>query len=231
MGGKSRIAEPIAEILNKALEREGNGVFVSLFRGACSVETKIKAETRILNDKHQYLIAMWQALQNGWQPPDQVTEEDYKYIRAHLDEDRALAGFAGFGCSFGGKWGGGYARDADGRNFAQSAKRTLLRDIQDMTDVVFLCRDYREVETPDGAVVYADPPYANTTGFGLVGRFNQADFWAYMRELSRRCAVYISSEAAPEDFRSVWHKDVQRTVNRNTEARMVKTEHLFRFEG
>ena len=51
-----------------------------------------------------------------------------------------------------------------------------------------------------------------------------------MRELSRRCAVYISSEAAPEDFRSVWHQDVQRTINRITDNRMTKTEHLFRYE-
>ena len=28
-----------------------------------------------------------------------------------MDENPALTGFVGFGCSFGGKWWGGYAKD------------------------------------------------------------------------------------------------------------------------
>lgn len=54
-GGKSRIATPLAQILNSA----GGAHFVSLFCGSCSVESKVTGFDHItLNDKHKYLIAL-----------------------------------------------------------------------------------------------------------------------------------------------------------------------------
>ena len=53
----------------------------------------------------------------------------YDYIRTHKDEDHVLTGFVGFGCSFGGKWFGGYARNAGGTNYAAQSKRSLLKDM------------------------------------------------------------------------------------------------------
>lgn len=140
-GGKYYISKQISEVINNELfgwkesnfkencggnrERE----FVSLFCGACSIETKINIPNKTCNDKHPYLIAMWQSLQNGWIPPDVITEDEYKYIRAHKDENPALTGFVGFGCSFGDKWFGGFARNKRGRNYASITKDGLLRDI------------------------------------------------------------------------------------------------------
>ena len=77
--------------------------FVSLFCGGCAIEAKVKADIKICNDVHPYLIAMWKGLQNGWTPPDAISKEEYQYIKAHKDENPALTGFVGFGCSFGGK--------------------------------------------------------------------------------------------------------------------------------
>ena len=112
-GGKSRISKQIAVII----ERESNcDTLVSLFCGSCSIESKVNISNKICNDKQPYLIAMWQGLQNGWTPPDVITEDEYKYIREHKDENPALTGFVGFGCSFGGKWFGGLARNKKGYN-------------------------------------------------------------------------------------------------------------------
>ena len=105
LGGKSRIANSIAEIINE----NDCKVFVSLFCGSCAVETKVKASKKILNDKHPYLISMWRSLQEGWEPPDTITKEEYYAIKKDLPYNPSLAGFVGFGCSFGGKWFGGYA--------------------------------------------------------------------------------------------------------------------------
>lgn len=33
-------------------------------------------------------------------------------------------------------------------------------------DAEFICKDYREVELLQNCVVYADPPYNGTTGYG-----------------------------------------------------------------
>lgn len=143
MGGKSRIARYIAEIINNTLngggafdeiprrqepysntfgadpQRYGGACFVSLFCGSCSVESKVTGYDRIiLNDKHKYLIAMLRGVQAGYELPETITEEQYQAIRADKDADPVLAGFVGFGCSFGGKWFGGYARNKGGTNYA-----------------------------------------------------------------------------------------------------------------
>ena len=70
---------------------------------------------------------MWQGLQSGWTPPDVITKEEYKYIREHKDENPALTGFVGFGCSFGGKWFGGLARNKRGIIIVQEPIEVCLK--------------------------------------------------------------------------------------------------------
>ena len=228
MGGKSRISKQIAEILNSAIDK--NTPFVSLFCGSCAIESKVQADVKILNDKHPYLIAMWQALQNGWIPPNVVTKEEYYRVKANMDENPALTGFVGFGCSFGGKWWGGYAKDKRGDDYCGQAKRGLLKDLVGIQSATFTCLDYHDVKIPDGAVVYCDPPYANTTGY-TVGQFDTNEFWDYMRQLSKRCDVYISEESAPDDFECIWSKEKVRTLEKNDNVGRVKVEKLFKYKG
>ena len=240
MGGKSRISKQIAEILNSAIDK--NTPFVSLFCGSCAIESKVQADVKILNDKHPYLIAMWQALQNGWMPPDVVTKEEYYRVKANMDENPALAGFVGFGCSFGGVWFSSYAHNKRGDDYCGQAKRgvmkaycgkaknTTTKDTTGLKNAVFVCSDYRDVVIPNDAVVYCDPPYAGTTGYST-GDFDNAAFWDYMRQLSKRCDVYISEESAPDDFECIWSKEKIRTLAKNDNVGCVKVEKLFKYKG
>ena len=228
MGGKSRISKQIAEILNSDIDKDTQ--FVSLFCGSCAIESKVQADVKILNDKHPYLIAMWQALQNGWMPPDVVTKEEYYRVKVNMDENPALTGFVGFGCSFGGKWWGGYAKDRRGDDYCGQAKRGLLKDLSGVVNATFTCLDYHDVEIPNGAVVYCDPPYVNTTGY-TVGQFDTNEFWNYMRQLSKRCDVYISEESAPDDFECIWSKEKVRTLEKSDNVGRVKVEKLFKYKG
>ena len=228
MGGKSRISKQIAEVLNSAIDK--GTPFVSLFCGSCAIESKVQADVKILNDKHPYLIAMWQALQNGWMPPDVVTKEEYYRVKANMDENPALTGFVGFGCSFGGKWWGGYAKDKRGDDYCGQAKRGLFKDLPGVQSAIFTCLDYHDVEIPDDAIVYCDPPYANTTGY-TVGQFDTNEFWDYMRQLSKRCDVYISEESAPDDFECIWSKEKVRTLEKSDNVGRVKVEKLFKYKG
>ena len=128
LGGKSRLSKDISNVLNSNLKEEQT--FVDLFCGSCNVIEKIKGNRiRIANDKHKYLIEMWKAIQNGWIPPNDISEEEYKYIRENKNENMALTSFVGFGCSFAGKWFGGYARSNDKRNYAKMAKNSLNKKI------------------------------------------------------------------------------------------------------
>lgn len=223
-GGKSQIASKIAPIINKFT---GGGIFVSLFVGSGVIEAKINSKIKILNDKHEYLIAMYKALQNGYELPDNLTREEYYEIKANKDKDKALTGFVGFGCSFGGKWFGGYASNKGGTNYCGQSKRSWNKTMLGIKDATFTCLDYKDVEIPPNAIVYCDPPYFQTTSYSNSKDFNHKEFWAYMRKLSTDHIVFISEENAPEDFVSIWQKEVTRTLDTNKKNQPKKIEKLF----
>ena len=232
MGGKCLISNEIVSIINPFTwgeQGEEHRPFVSLFCGGCAIEAKVKADIKICNDIHPYLIAMWKGLQNGWTPPDAISKEEYQYIKAHKDENPALTGFVGFGCSFCGKWFGGYAPiDKKECHYpCEASKRAVLRDLKTLQDAIFICKDYRDIVIPDNAVVYCDPPYAGTTGYST-SDFDHSAFWNYMRQLAKQGhKVFISEEHAPDDFVCIWHKKKRRTLNKNKKINMVKTERLW----
>lgn len=133
-GGKQRISKPLSKFLNSQLKE--NQTFVDLFCGSCNIISKIdNNRLRIANDKHKYLIAMWKALQKGWEMPNTITEEEYKYIKSNKDENLPLTGFVGFGCSYSGKWFGGYCRDNTNRNYCLNAKNSNLKILNNIRDV------------------------------------------------------------------------------------------------
>ena len=230
MGGKSRISKNISGIINNEIDRSGKKCFVSLFCGSCSVEAKVNCDKKILNDKHPYLIEMWHGLQNGWTPPSIITLEEYNYVKNHLDENKALSGFVGFGCSFGGRWFGGFAIDRRDYDYCQGAKRSIMMDLQHLRDAEFICMDYKDVIIPDNSVVYADPPYYNTTKY-KTGDFNYEEFWEYMRYISKNNTVFISEQIAPSDFIPIWEKELKRKLDCNKSNQFYATEKLFIYGG
>ena len=161
----------------------------------------------ICNDNHKYLVALWQALQDGYELPEVISEEMYKSIRDNKDDNPALTGFVGFGCSFGGKFFGGYARNKTGTNYAAQSK-----------------------VIPAGSVVYADPPYSDTTGY-TSGKFNSEEFWDYMRQIGKDNQVFISELEAPDDFVCVWERPFTRTLDRNKNNQFKVVEKLFTYKG
>ncbi len=230
-GGKSRIAKQIAEVIERERERESNLTFVSLFCGSCSVESKVNGFDKIIcNDKHEYLIELFKGVQNGYELPELITEERYKYIREHKDENKILTGFVGFGCSFGGKWFGGYARNKTNTNYALQSKKSLLKDMDNLMTAQFTCQDYRDVFIPNNSIVYADPPYNNTTGYGK-DKFNSDEFWEYMRVISKNNKVFISEQTAPNDFECIWEKEFTRTLDVNKDNQFKVTEKLFTYRN
>ena len=248
-GGKSRIAKPISEVIinevsrwkvkdsdfdcssNRERERESNQTFVSLFCGSCAVEAKLAPhfDRVICNDKHEYLIEMFKGVQNGYKLPEHISEEEYKYIKSHKDENKILAGFVGFGCSFGGKFFGGYARNKEQTNYALQSKKSLLKDMIYLSNAEFTCLDYRDVDIPNGSIVYADPPYANTTTY-QGQKFDSEAFWEYMRQISKHNQVFISEQTAPDDFECIWEKPFTRTLDRNKDNQFKVVEKLFTYK-
>ena len=208
-------------------ERERQ-VFADLFCGSCNVIAEIDSKYhRIANDKHKYLIAMWKAMQDGWIPPDTCSEEEYRHIKQNKDDDMALSGFIGFACSFGGKWFGGYARRKDAyRNYCVQGKRGNIRLIENMQNVQFENKDYKDLEIPDGAIVYCDIPYKGKAQYSLkeCGKFNHDEFYDWVEKNKHRFDIYISEykESVPDGFEIVWEKESKTDLG-NIDNQKIKT--------
>lgn len=232
-GGKQRISKSLSEYLNSKL-KEGQP-FVDLFCGSCNVISKIDGNRiRIANDKHYYLIAMWKELQRGWEMPNQLSRDEYQYIRNNKDEKPYLTGFVGFGCSFAGKWFGGYAKNSKNRNYCLTAKRSNARKINSLSDVQFLNLDYTEVSIPEGALVYCDIPYKDTTQYCRteVGDFNHEKFYQWVRNNSNKYDIYISEykENIPKDFKIMWEYKSRKCVRNKKNESILTTEVLVKYE-
>ena len=224
-GGKQRISKQIVEVLNEY--RKGNQPLVEPFVGGCNIISKMSGE-RYCYDINEYLIEMYKAVQNGWTPPAIITEEEYNYIRNNKDEDKPLTGFVGIGCSYSGKWFGGYARNKTGRNYCLNAHNSILKQLNEIRDINFSCKDYKELEF-EGCLIYCDPPYKDTTKYPIIGEFNTEEFWNIMREWSKKNTVIISEYKAPDDFECIKEINTKTDIRNRSGKRENRVERLFKF--
>ena len=225
-GGKAKVAKHIVSYLEGI--RKENQIFLEPFNGGYNIGSKMSGE-RIQSDYNEYLIELYKAMQSGYNPPNIISEEQYKYIKENKDEDKVLTGFVGFGCSFSGKWFGGYAR-SNSRNYCSNAKNSLIKKFKDTDDKVkFVWSDYKDLN-PNGMLIYCDPPYKGTVQPYGVGCFNTEEFWDKMREWSKDNDVYISEYEAPNDFECVLEINTKTDI-RNKENKMDnRVERLFKLK-
>lgn len=197
---------------------------------------KIKCDKRVGNDIHKELIAMFREIQNGWQIPLHISEEEYNSVRDNKSEyPDYYVGLVGFNATFGSKYFGGYARGfkADKvtpRDIPNEALRNLSEQIPKIMDVEFLCGDYKSNEYADlkGAVIYCDPPYQGTTKYAT-DSFDYDAFWNWCRKMSKDNYVFISEYNAPDDFECIWSKGV--TTSLKVHEHENRTEKLFTYKG
>jgi DNA adenine methylase len=193
--------------------RQPGQVWVEPFVGGANSIDKVPG-LRFANDLHPHLVAMWKALQDGWEPPDEVSEFEYNRLKklalkGHPPDP--LLGFVGFGCAFGGKWFDTYARDDTGVNYAAQTKRTLQKQIAAMpkNEVFFFNGSYDKVPLPPNSFIYCDPPYAETAGYS-VGGFDHRRFWKWANAMvAQGHTVLVAEYTAPPDWVPIWQKAVK----------------------
>lgn len=233
MGGKYRLAKQLSETM-LSYKQDHHVAYVEPFMGGGAVSSAMAPHFfyPLLSDTHPDLILMWQAVQQGWVPPTEVSEETYNWLKTQPPS--ALRAFAGFGCSFAGKWFGGYGRKianettaANEPTLAPAAHRSVIRQAPKITHAYIYQSDYRNVEYNASAVIYADPPYHGTTKYSQ-GDFDHAEFWA---TADRWCAsgalVFVSEQSAPDGWVSVWTKKMPNYTNGVDQTAGARTEHLF----
>lgn len=197
LGGKSKIRKELSKFL-EGVRLEGQTYFEP-FCGGGWVLQEMSGE-RIASDGNKALIAMYQALQDGWIPPDFVSEDEWRKWRQTKEvAAEPMMAFTRFGCGFGGDWNGGYARSEGKSCYAATSKRSLLKQLPLIQEVEFVQGLYQE-HSPEGMLVYCDPPYANTTQYGAFDEFDHVEFWNNMREWTLSNTVVVSEYEAPDDF-------------------------------
>lgn len=203
MGGKQRLAKYLCSAM--LAHCGGREVYWEPFLGGGSVfaATAPYFSSAIGSDVHPDLILLWGTLLEGWEPPSVLSEGEWQALR---DADPSpLRAFAGFGCSFGGRWFEGYARGTE--DFAGETRRSLLRKIGAISgcpQVSFLRMSYAQVAPREGTVLYCDPPY-NTTSVPTYRRrhmgaaeFVSSEFWEKCREWAAGgCPVFVSEYECP----------------------------------
>jgi|ERR1700733_1738303 len=230
MGSKSRHAKEII----KAIEIElggslwnwgsGDKDYVEPFVGGANMIDKIPNVFRekIGNDINIHIIEMFRAIQNGWIPPDSCTEEEYLRLK---EKSKVLIpllespwiGFVGIGCSYSGKWFGGYARGDNSkgmpRHYCLESKNNLLK--QDLKGIKFISGDYHDLILLDQSLIYCDPPYAGATKYK--GDFDHNRFWEWCeRMVADGHKVFVSEYKAPEGWKCIWKKEVNNSLTKET---------------
>jgi DNA adenine methylase len=178
------------------------------------------------------LALMWQAVSRGWTPPvDGISEAEYQNLRH--SEPSALRGYAGTGCSFGGKWFGGYARggvqsSGEPRNHQAESSRAIAKQAPALHNAEVRHCSYTEWNPSANTVVYCDPPYAGTLKYR--DDFDHELFWTTARSWSESGAlVLVSEQSAPVDWTPVLTFG-RRNSTALADARTVTQEHLYRLD-
>lgn len=237
LGGKAKIAKKLAAAVRA---RAGDRLIWEPFVGGANMTPHLRSA--VASDRHAALISMYQAVQAGWTPPENVSEAEYRAAKLLPDSD-PLKAFCGFACSFSGKWFGGYARSGT-RNYAKTAlgslrTLTLTEDKaragrlsleRNPASTIWLRTDFCTVEPFDapGWAIYADPPYEGTTGYGEP--FDHALFWRRCQEWTRLgVPVLVSEYACPVPHVLVF--EIERPLEMHTSKKQTKRiERLFEVE-
>lgn len=233
VGGKSKIARQIADKIRE-LSPDATTVIEPFMGGGAMTERLAQRFDRVFaSDAQEDIYLMWRSVLHGWSPPALITEEEYRELRNAPPS--ALRGFAGFGGSFGGKFFGGYARggltaSGEPRNHQGESARAVERIGRAIREgnVQISLRDYRQIQLDiSGAVVYCDPPYAQTLGY-QTGEFDSDEFWRWASVASERLPVYVSEYEAPEGWECVWSGVKRQSVTLPSQGRTERVEKLFR---
>jgi DNA adenine methylase len=224
-GGKHACAKEIAGIIQRECSP---GRYWEPFVGAANVicRPELGAFERLGSDIDEGIVSLLRAVRDGWTPPDYISEDAYAEARCGGPCDPAMRAFIGYGCSFGGKYFGGYARSGD-RNYAKNAHNSLLRQAGALVGVSLVAAPYDAAPFGKVDVVYCDPPYAGTTACGAGGAFDSEAFWHWCEGLAAAgTRVFVSEFSAPNGWVEVWQKELRDGL-RKSGASHSMTERLF----
>lgn len=230
-GGKYRIAKELATVISMF----NPVVYWEPFVGAGNVIQYVNAPVKIGSDVDTHIYSYLESIRDGWLPPISIDEIEYQFYKIYQPITRecyALKASIGYGCSFGGKFFGGFARSPNvGRNYAREVYSQSLKQAPRLKGIEFKNQSYLDGMPLGVNVIYCDPPYANTTNCGARKPFDSKLFWDWCRAVAMRgITVLVTEFTAPSFAIEIWRKEKFTDLKRK-DGNKVMTERLFLVTG
>lgn len=227
MGSKSRISKQVAPIIQRYIDENKIKKYIEPFVGGSNMIEHIKCNEKYGYDNNEYLIEFWKQIQNGWNPLEVIdmSKDFYTEVKDNKEKfPKQIVALCGFCATYNAKWFGGYAgivhtKIGTDRNYYDEAVRNVLKQAENIKDVFYDCVDYKSIDVKN-AVIYCDPPYANTTKYK--DDFNHEEYWNWVRKMSKNNIVLCSEYNAPDDFDCIWNKELTTTLDKNSRSKAVE---------
>lgn len=233
VGSKNRISKELAPIIQSYVDNPLCRAYIEVFVGGANMIDKIKHNQKYGLDSHKYLIALLQQAKEDCSVfPDTISKNLYNDVKNNPDDfEDWFVGLVGFCASYNGKWFGGYANGVKTkidtiRNYTDESIKNLIKQAPMLKDTTFQCKDFRSLKLDKlkSCVIYCDPPYRDTTKYSTE-EFPYEEFYDWCREISKDNIVLISEYNMPDDFKCIWEKEINCTLDKA--SRSKKTEKLF----
>ena len=234
IGSKRRLKKFILPILQETIESNGVSYYIEPFGGGANVIDDIRCEHRLYYDNHPELVALMKHVQQTTEDlPLTISKEEYYSVRqSPQDYPEWYVGLVGFCASFGAGWWNGFAHPCHDsknpkkiRDYSNESIRNLIKQAPKLKDIEFACADFRDIEIPDNAVVYCDPPYKGTRKYKGVSDFPYDEYYDWCRENGKRAKFFMSEAYMPDDFSIVWEKEVRQQLDKSN--RKYRPERLY----
>lgn len=226
-GGKYKVAKELATVISLFNPK----VYWEPFVGAGNVIQYVDAPFKIGTDLDLHIVSYLECIRDGWLPPTDVSEADHRFYKKYIPQSReeyALKAAIGYGCSFGGGFFHGFARDPKSeRNYGREVHSGSIKQAPRLKDICFGNLSYHEWIPTGVDVVYCDPPYANTTRCGNKEPFDSELFWLWCKALVMcGVTVLVTEFSAPSFAVEIWNKEKNADLRR-ADGNKVMTERLF----
>lgn len=242
MGSKNKLAKELSPIIQSYVDKGCKG-YLEPFVGGANMIDKINCDKKYGSDNHKYLIALLQNLDKLESLNENfITKEHYSEVRDCFNNkletfDDWYVGAIGFLASYNGRFfDGGYAgvvktKINTERNYYKEALENLKQQSENLKGVIFKHLDYSKINNISNYVIYCDPPYLDTKQYSTSKNFNYEEYYDWCREMSKNNVVLCSEYWMPDDFKCIWSKDVQTTMDNNREindSKYDRVEKLFK---
>lgn len=222
MGSKGIISK---KLLTEMLpHRKPGQTWVEPFVGSGGIIQHVTGK-RIGGDVDECMVAFLNKIRDGW-VPEPINREDYNHVKNNKSEYAPeFLAYVGYGCSFGAKWFGGFAKSSDGRDYSREAIRSIHKQAPMLYGAEFCHAPYNELNIPEGSFIYCDPPYQGAAKYK--NSIDHTAFWQWCRDMTADGhTVFVSEYSAPDDFTCVFELVHRTTLNKNQSSPRI--ERLFR---